>query len=67
MLDPLLEAADKVLELVRRLRAAGIADPHLDLGGGLGVPYRPGDRAASIASFLDTLRAARSNALRCLN
>lgn len=46
--SPLMEAVDKMLALVSRLRAAGIAIRHLDLGGGLGVPYRPGDEAPAI-------------------
>ena len=35
--EPLLEAADRTLELVARLRTRGLAIEHLDLGGGLGV------------------------------
>ena len=37
---PFLEALDRVLELVSRLRKAGISVHHLDLGGGLGIRYR---------------------------
>jgi diaminopimelate decarboxylase len=54
--DPLLEAADKVLGLVARLRARGLPIRNLDLGGGLGVRYRPSDRAASIEKFIRQLR-----------
>jgi diaminopimelate decarboxylase len=39
-LGPLLEAVDKVLELALGLRAAGIDLHHIDIGGGLGIPYR---------------------------
>ena len=38
-LSPFLDALDRVLALVDRLAAAGIMLQHLDLGGGLGVPY----------------------------
>ena len=38
-LAPFLDALDRVLALVDRLAAQGIALGHLDLGGGLGVPY----------------------------
>lgn len=38
-LSPFLEAVDKVTELIKKLRAAGIDVHHLDLGGGLGIPY----------------------------
>ncbi|MDZ4800381.1 MAG: diaminopimelate decarboxylase [Bryobacteraceae bacterium] len=46
--SPLMEAVDKMLALVARLRAAGIHIRHLDLGGGLGVQYRPTDEAPAI-------------------
>ena len=55
-IDPLLEAADKTLALVARLRSAGLPIRFLDLGGGLGVQYRPGERSASIAEFATLLR-----------
>ena len=38
-----MEAVDQVLELIDRLRAKGF-DPHADLGGGLGVAYKPGEQ-----------------------
>ena len=38
--SPFLAALDKVLDLVDRLQAAGIAIEHLDLGGGIGIRYR---------------------------
>lgn len=37
---PLLEALDKLIELVASLKADGIDLHHIDLGGGLGVPYQ---------------------------
>jgi len=55
-IEPLLEAADKTLALVARLRAAGMPIRFLDLGGGLGVQYRPEERSASIAEFAKRLR-----------
>ncbi len=54
--EPLLEAAGKALELVSRLRAQGIPIRNLDLGGGLGVPYRASERAADIETFINRLR-----------
>ena len=44
-LAPLLEALESVLALVDRLRAAGHEVEHIDLGGGLGIPYKGGDQA----------------------
>ncbi len=38
--SPYLDALDRVLGLVDRLAAKGIAFDHLDVGGGLGVRYR---------------------------
>jgi diaminopimelate decarboxylase len=55
-IDPLLEAADKTLVLVARLRAQGTPIRFLDLGGGLGVQYRPQETRASIAEFAALLR-----------
>ena len=42
-LAPFDEAFQLLAELVRDLRAKGHAISHVDLGGGLGVPYRDGE------------------------
>lgn len=42
-LEPLETAFAKVGQLVTDLRAAGHTITHVDLGGGLGVPYKSGD------------------------
>jgi diaminopimelate decarboxylase len=55
-LDPLLEAADRVIALLKTLRAQGHRIRNLDLGGGLGIAYRPIDRAAPVAAFIEQLR-----------
>lgn len=54
--DPMMEAVDRMLELVERLRGAGIPIRHLDLGGGLGVRYRAADQAPAIASVVCEIR-----------
>lgn len=54
--DPLLEAAGKLLALIERLRTQGLAIRYLDLGGGLGVGYRPTDQTVPIAHFVERLR-----------
>jgi diaminopimelate decarboxylase len=54
--DPMIEAVDKMLELAGRLRARGLAIRMLDLGGGLGVPYRPGEQAPEIRGFMAQVR-----------
>jgi diaminopimelate decarboxylase len=53
---PLLEAAGKTIALARRLRALGLPIRFLDMGGGLGVPYRSGERGASVEAFARSLR-----------
>jgi diaminopimelate decarboxylase len=54
--SPLLEAVDMLLELALQLRAAGSLVRHLDLGGGLGIAYRPGEIAPAVAAFVEGLR-----------
>ncbi|HEX7360252.1 MAG TPA: diaminopimelate decarboxylase [Bryobacteraceae bacterium] len=54
--EPLLEAAEKILQLVSRLRAGGLSIRSLDLGGGLGIAYRPKERGACIGNFIAALR-----------
>nr|WP_163501594.1 diaminopimelate decarboxylase [Halomonas socia] len=57
-LAPFLDALDRLLLLLDKLKARGIEVEHLDLGGGLGVPYRderppaPFDYAASLLERL---------------
>ncbi|MGH9584857.1 MAG: diaminopimelate decarboxylase [Bryobacteraceae bacterium] len=55
-IGPLLEAADRMLQLVSRLRAAGLPIRNLDLGGGLGIAYRPDERGACVQNFIAVLR-----------
>ncbi len=50
-LEPLETAFAKVGTLVADLRAAGHAVTHVDLGGGLGVPYKTGDVMPSPAEY----------------
>ncbi|QRN41383.1 MAG: diaminopimelate decarboxylase [Neisseriaceae bacterium] len=42
-LTPLNEAADKIFELVIQLKQKGIHLKHIDLGGGIGIPYKKDD------------------------
>lgn len=50
-LAPLERAFEKLGELVSALRNAGHRVTHVDLGGGLGVPYRKGDELPSPAEY----------------
>ncbi len=55
---PFEDALERMLELVARLRSAGIELRHLDVGGGLGIRYRdespplPGDYARALLARL---------------
>ncbi len=53
---PLIEAAERMGALVERLRARGIALRFLDLGGGLGVPYRKDDPWPDVPRYLAAVR-----------
>lgn len=58
---PFVDALDRVLSLLERLKAVGIAIQHLDLGGGLGICYRdeqpplPADYVAALYQKLGDL------------
>ncbi len=56
-LAPFLDALQRLLELVDRLAAEGIAIRHLDVGGGLGVRYRD-ERPPAVADYIAAIRAA---------
>lgn len=50
-LDPLEAAFGKIGQLVANLRASGHVITHVDLGGGLGVPYQAGSNPPSPAEY----------------
>jgi diaminopimelate decarboxylase len=54
---PAAEATDKVLALVDRLAAAGIALEHIDLGGGMGIQYRAAEPAPATSAYLAPILA----------
>ncbi|WP_028101625.1 diaminopimelate decarboxylase [Pseudoduganella violaceinigra] len=62
---PLLEALDKLIELIDALGAEGIHLHHLDIGGGLGIDYGDGapvpvgDYLARLFKRVDAWRAAK--------
>lgn len=56
-LDPMLEVFEKMVALVERLRARGLPIRTLDLGGGLGVRYKPEDKALCIPEFVHAMCA----------
>src|SRR5206468_4248819 len=54
-LDPFLQAAQKIFELLRRLEEAGIRLRYVNLGGGLGIRYHD-ESPPSIADYAQALR-----------
>jgi diaminopimelate decarboxylase len=59
---PIVEALEKLAPLVERLRARGIPIRDLDVGGGLGIAYRPEDQEPEIGSFIVRMRARLESA-----
>jgi diaminopimelate decarboxylase len=53
---PLLEALDKLIELIDALEREGIPIHHLDIGGGIGIPYEGGN-AVAVGDYLARLFA----------
>jgi diaminopimelate decarboxylase len=49
---PFVAAAAQLRELVERLDAAGLRLRHIDVGGGIGIRYREGERADPIGAFV---------------
>jgi diaminopimelate decarboxylase len=52
---PFAAALERVLALADALRSEGIAIEHLDVGGGLGIRYRPEDEPPSIEQYVQAL------------
>jgi diaminopimelate decarboxylase len=47
---------DRVLAMAAALGAQGDHIRHVDLGGGLGVAYQPGEKTPAISSFIESLQ-----------
>lgn len=58
-LDPIRTALQRVADFWRELAAAGHPIRSIDVGGGLGVCYRPGrDRPIAVAEYVEAIRDA---------
>ncbi len=55
-LEPLVAAWTRIADLARKLRTDGINITRLDFGGGLGVPYQPGDEPETPAHYAAAAR-----------
>ena len=62
---PLLEALDKLIELIDQLGAEGIVIHHLDIGGGIGIDY-DAEQPVAVGDYLGRL-FARIDAWRTAN
>ena len=56
--EPMRQALQRIAALWRELEAAGHAIASIDVGGGLGVRYREGERAISADAYVAEIRAA---------
>lgn len=52
---PFAAAFERVIALADALRSEGIAIEHIDVGGGLGIRYRPEDEPPSIEQYVHAL------------
>lgn len=57
-LAPIAAAAIAAADLARELGADGITLEHLDLGGGLGIAYEPGQAVIGVADYIAAIRPA---------
>ncbi len=62
-LDPLRNAADAAVALVKALQADGVPLEHLDLGGGLGISYNGGEVPDVVSYAAVLMNAARQTDL----
>ena len=63
-LSPFLEALDKILALVEKLKSLGITVTHLNVGGGLGVRYQnetPPEPKEYVAAILKAIQTMQKN------
>jgi len=64
-LSPFLEALDKILALIGKLKKLGVAITHLNVGGGLGVHYQnetPPKPYAYVTAILAAIQTMQKNA-----
>lgn len=59
-LQPYRQAFRLLYDLVKQLRFAGHPVSHLDIGGGLGIAYKPSDAVPSIAEYCQEVKTLLS-------
>jgi diaminopimelate decarboxylase len=56
--EPFVLALEKLLNIAKRVhKQVGVKFEFIDMGGGLGVPYKPEDKELDLALFSDTILA----------
>lgn len=53
---PLIEAFEKIILLVDRLAEEGIHLKHIDMGGGIGIPYEEGDELPDLQAYAEAIQ-----------
>ncbi len=56
--EPITQAARALVDLAATLAGEGIQLEHLDVGGGLGIAYAPGDVTVPVEDYADAVLAA---------
>ncbi len=59
-IDPFINALERLMDLTRQIEAAGITLRHIDVGGGLGIPYKD-ESPPTEAEFVSALRQVFAN------
>jgi diaminopimelate decarboxylase len=54
-IEPITQAARTLVELAATLASEGIPLEHLDVGGGLGIAYEPGDVTVSVEDYAEAV------------
>jgi len=54
-IEPFAQAIDALVSLARGLADEGIRVEHIDVGGGLGIAYQPGQAVVSVQDYASTL------------
>ncbi|MEM2272673.1 MAG: diaminopimelate decarboxylase [Candidatus Bathyarchaeia archaeon] len=63
--EPFLLAAEKLLEIAHQVRRnLGVTFEFIDFGGGLGVPYRPGEKPLDLEMFAEKMLGLFKNKVR---
>ena len=58
---PLIEACEKLLNLVEQLQEKNIQLKHIDMGGGVGIQYEPNDPAPNLSDYAKALHNQLKN------